>query len=124
MAEFLDREAIRATLFFNNAITDEGNLLLSTYPAAPVVSREEFEMVEHERNAARYQLKLIGKKIGDSMDDVRIIRKGKWLFYNTGFGFSHKCSYCNFNVKERWIALYDFCPGCGADMRGEEDGVN
>ncbi len=30
-----------------------------------------------------------------------------------------KCSVCNFRVKARW--KNNFCPNCGADMRGEKD---
>lgn len=32
-----------------------------------------------------------------------------------------KCSLCNFRVKARWDN--NFCPNCGADMRGESDGT-
>ena len=45
---------------------------------------------------------------------------GKWIFYNAGFGFTHHCSNCNFEVKEQWIGFYNFCPSCGADMREKE----
>lgn len=45
---------------------------------------------------------------------------GKWVFHNAGFGFTHHCSNCNFEVKEQWIGFYNFCPNCGFDMREAE----
>ena len=41
----------------------------------------------------------------------------KWILHNMGFGFTHHCSNCKFEVKEQWIGFYNFCPNCGADMR-------
>lgn len=44
-------------------------------------------------------------------------RKGKWIHYDEGdFDYDYKCSNCGYTV---WDDS-DFCPGCGADMRGEE----
>lgn len=45
--------------------------------------------------------------------------KGKWIDKSGGIeGAWNYCSVCG----EQAIDLYDFCPNCGADMRGEEDG--
>ena len=42
--------------------------------------------------------------------------RGEWLFIDDDIGWD-KCSNCGFmNMHIKW----SFCPGCGADMRGEE----
>lgn len=48
-------------------------------------------------------------------------KKGEWIFnnLNDGNGIVYHCSCCNWLTKHN---LYAFCPNCGADMRGEEDG--
>lgn len=56
-----------------------------------------------------------------SSADVVERKHGMWVLYNKGFGFTHYCSNCNFEVKEQWIDLYNFCPNCGADTRKEAD---
>ena len=44
-------------------------------------------------------------------------KKGKWIDKSNGIeGAWNYCSVCG----EQAIDLYDFCPNCGADMRGEE----
>ena len=44
-------------------------------------------------------------------------QRGKWIHYDEGdFDYDYKCSNCGYAV---WDDS-DFCPGCGADMRGEE----
>ena len=57
----------------------------------------------------------------DEFYAVSISPHGKWVSHNAGFGFTHHCSNCNFEVKEQWIGFYNFCPNCGADMREAED---
>ena len=45
-------------------------------------------------------------------------KKGKWIDKSGGIeGAWNYCSVCG----EQAIDLYDFCPNCGADMRGEND---
>jgi len=46
-------------------------------------------------------------------------RNGKWLKEMIGATpYKYRCSKCNKYSR----AMYDFCPNCGADMRGGEDG--
>ena len=54
-------------------------------------------------------------------------KKGKWIETDDGWdGVYYKCSYC----KEAFTLIdgtpmdnfYNYCPNCGADMRGERDG--
>lgn len=48
-------------------------------------------------------------------------KTGKWIDNSDGVeGAWNYCSVCG----ERAIDLYDFCPNCGADMRGEEHETN
>jgi hypothetical protein len=48
-------------------------------------------------------------------------KKGKWIDKSGGIeGAWNYCSVCG----EQAIDLYDFCPNCGADMRGENDEVD
>ena len=46
-------------------------------------------------------------------------KKGQWIDKSNGIeGAWNYCSVCG----EQAIDLYDFCPNCGADMRGEANG--
>jgi hypothetical protein len=46
-------------------------------------------------------------------------KKGEWIDKSGGIeGAWNYCSVCG----EQAIDLYDFCPNCGADMRGKLDG--
>ena len=48
-------------------------------------------------------------------------KKGQWIDKSNGIeGAWNYCSVCG----EQAIDLYDFCPNCGADMRGNEDGAD
>lgn len=60
------------------------------------------------------------------MPTIEERKKGKWLKSyadHEAFGvrpFFRYCSACN----ESTVFPYNFCPNCGADMRGEEHGVS
>lgn len=43
-------------------------------------------------------------------------KRGKWLNYLKE-GLKWKCSECG----SRFTTLWDYCPHCGADMRGEDE---
>ena len=47
-------------------------------------------------------------------------KKGRWLADNRPGGGFWVCSCCKFPSAAN--VLYKFCPNCGADMRGEQDG--
>ena len=51
--------------------------------------------------------------------DVRENVRGEWKRTVTGHQY---CSSCNWFPEENEMTgfFYDFCPNCGADMRGEE----
>ena len=60
--------------------------------------------------------------VEDAINALPVVErpKGKWLLYSQGLGFKHKCSLCDFSVREQWIVFYKFCPNCGAEMESEE----
>ena len=45
--------------------------------------------------------------------------KGKWMEYCYQ---NFNCSKCGYIVADDDVEEYKFCPNCGADMRGEENG--
>ena len=46
-------------------------------------------------------------------------RTGKWIEKSTGGEHFWCCSECGY---VEWDAPNNYCPNCGADMRGEKDG--
>lgn len=52
--------------------------------------------------------------------NVRAHVKGAWIKYNAPFTDTLCCSVCGFNVLPE-LGDYNFCPNCGAYMRGEKD---
>jgi len=54
----------------------------------------------------------------DKVPSAEPRKKGKWIDKSDDIdGAWNYCSVCG----EQAIDLYDFCPNCGADMRGEQD---
>ena len=45
-------------------------------------------------------------------------KRGEWI----DDGFAHRCSECG--KQGVGIEYFNFCPNCGADMRGKDDGCN
>ena len=58
------------------------------------------------------------QEILENLPSAEPRKKGKWI--EIKYTFHHKCSNCE------WInnadSGYNFCPNCGADMRGDSDG--
>ena len=52
--------------------------------------------------------------------DVREVKRGKWI-YDSWCKF--RCSECRALSKSEPAGRENFCPNCGADMRGEADGT-
>lgn len=49
-------------------------------------------------------------------------KKGKWITYRY---LRENWSECECDQCHKYVKVaYDFCPNCGADMRGERDGNN
>lgn len=51
------------------------------------------------------------------LPSAQLERKGKWIRESLVTNYPYKCSAC----KKYTRAMYDFCPNCGADMRGEQE---
>lgn len=44
-------------------------------------------------------------------------QQGRWVFKSSGLGYGYmKCNQCDFSNFRK--VNYNFCPHCGADMRG------
>ena len=67
--------------------------------------------------------------------DMRVILsgaerpRGKWnTYYHGDIGFAYSCNQCGYGAPyqilggEVFQKKWNFCPNCGADMRGEQDG--
>lgn len=81
----------------------------------PLVWDENDDYDVATRNQWRYDVECI-KEVPS------IERKGSWVGIDGEFCETFECDRCGF-VLEDWIqgAFYNFCPNCGADMRGEND---
>ncbi|MGI5958997.1 MAG: hypothetical protein ACOX60_06250 [Massiliimalia sp.] len=58
-------------------------------------------------------------RVIDSMPaaDVRPVVRGKWVKTDVGI---YECSICAHPETVHEVLRYNFCPNCGADMRGEQ----
>ena len=108
MAEYIDREA--ALMYLND-------IWLTATPTD--------SMPDDERELAMVRC----KGLNDAIDavksipaaDVRSVVPGKWLPKNEIGDCCYQCSDCGF-VRDAYILdIGNFCPNCGADMRGEQD---
>ena len=81
-----------------------------------------YEHFDQEVEIQRSVMKSMGYE--PAIKDAEPVKRGMWTFIRlTDKDWGHKakeCSSCGstfFNT-----TLWDFCPNCGADMRGEKDG--
>ena len=55
--------------------------------------------------------------------DVQPVKRGKWIhFTDDGFIFCSECYKEAYWDTDYGQQLFDYCPNCGADMRGEDNG--
>lgn len=54
--------------------------------------------------------------------EARPVVRGEWLLRHEGHGHYWECSACHTNPCIYVTKDTNFCPNCGADMRGDEDG--
>lgn len=55
--------------------------------------------------------------------DAEPVRHGQWkcTYLPNGFLLEQTCSECGLTFEEPSGVDYNYCPNCGADMRGESD---
>ena len=95
-------------------------MAIQNVQAADVVSRDCFNGILAENDTMREQLSAIGKKPGDSMDDVRIAKFGVWRHSWAEGRFVFRCSNCN-NFLAGNPNDAKVCPGCMAEMKVEDN---
>ena len=85
-------------------------------PAADVVPLDVYKQTAWERDTAIEQLRQIGKALGEKMDDIVRVKRGRWKFHKDGSG---TCSVCGFHQCDIWDLddWQNYCGVCGADMR-------
>lgn len=100
-------------------------------PCEDAVSRKAVykAMVKKEQRSRRYRLgetwELNGAEIREALDTVPSVtlkrKMGQWVPVTNGRG-GHECDQCH-EYAPSWATgeehLTNFCPNCGADMRGE-----
>ena len=71
---------------------------------------------------AEYLAYVAGYKQGKA--DVKPVVRGEWIKKDDGVCWWWECSNCGERPLRRYKTdvLSNFCPNCGADMRGEDDG--
>ena len=83
-----------------------------------------------ERKEDYHRVRCRACQYGDEINDIDSAptiepKKGKWRrrLVDCGFNADWHCSRCGWKTSLEEHG-YNFCPNCGADMRGEEDEVN
>ena len=121
-----DRYAVEVERNSLLKLKDDIKLLSSAQPE--LLTDDDFETIRIHLNA--YKEKLCNQQRWEEAEEYqRIIdrfiafasaqpRKGKWSKEMIGATpYKYRCSKCNKYSR----AMYDFCPNCGADMRGDSD---
>lgn len=104
----------------------EAIYLLNTFYRAMAVHSEFANSYEHPRriymDSTAHNIDLVLQAIDIAIKALEERPKGKWIesqeeFEDAFIIFKHECSNC----KEITFGGGNFCPNCGADMRGEEE---
>ena len=84
----------------------------------------------HKDVCFRYRLNFAIVREGNCTNYYENPKKGKWIKINPearGYAEFFRCSNCLSNVQYSYCdkeCEYDYCPNCGADMRGDKHGTN
>ena len=123
MAEYIERGKLKEVFEEDGHLSAYVEEMIDSIPAADVVSRGAYDQCDWERVVALTQLKEIGKGLGERMDDVRPVVRGKWEVDDVGCGVCSECSNYAFETSTHHISGWfpRFCPNCGAWMCNEEE---
>ena len=61
------------------------------------------------------------QKVIETVEDLQEIKHGEWIADEpkaTGYGTIYECTFCGYEVE---FKPTNYCPNCGADMRGESE---
>lgn len=88
-------------------------LIHSLYPSAPIMR------MNRKRWKKKYEPYIEAEKALEMLPSVEPGQKtGKWIDKSGGIDDAwNYCSVCG----EQAIDLYDYCPNCGANMKGKQD---
>ena len=120
MAEYIEREAVSQVL---QGIAN--GLLVGETEALKVKDMKSLLKIK----AAKEILKTVDNDLCFiPTADVQPIRRGRWIAENQDnrrYADCYTCSNCQ-NYTYTYTLMrdceYDYCPNCGADMRGDENG--
>lgn len=122
MTDYIEREAVLEILASRNAPWDAYQKVVELHVvnfASDVVCKAAYDQAVWERNLAEKQLKSIGKSLGEKMDDVQLVKHGRWIFNKPPDDWImslYTCDQCG-HVED---GKPNYCPNCGAKMDGEE----
>ncbi len=101
------------------------SVLPSAQPTGDLISRQEaIEALEHDRDTMPYEY-----SASDAIITIKALpsaqKQGKWIFApDDSEGICTMCQYKISGVPyegQYLIVPYNYCPNCGADMRGEQE---
>ena len=119
VTDYISREAAKAKKIYS---VERRELVVPVaeidwIPPAEVVARDCYDRILAENDTMRNQLAKVGKKVGDSMDDVRPVARAHWIYHEDDCGDYYECSHCH----DEYVVYEDdmcwkHCPACGAYM--------
>ena len=124
--EYIEREVAKSELLswavsINHPeylIKDDALHVIDSIPAADVECCGRLRGVTYEDG------KIIDVHIRDTDDVVKIfvpVRHGRWIEKDKyAFGTFYDCSICGNRIHDNGHS-WNYCPNCGADMRGSND---
>lgn len=127
MQKYIESEALLKSENWQSLKSDfdkaRAHIIILGQPAADVVSLAVFEQVKWERDTALQTLEEHGIGLG------QIAKHGEWQYNTDDFTPAMRCSVCSYNkpivagenIKQE---PNNYCPNCGADMRGETNCYN
>lgn len=107
MTEYIEKDMV---------INDIGELFTICYETLPNEYGHHFIVEEELQTHLNFVRNL-------PTADVKPVVRGKWINTYIQGVHHYRCTNCGEYIEAIWTANFDynFCPNCGADMRGGED---